>query len=542
MGDPIGALEDLLRKFEGCQARAVFWQAQFDRQDIPSLSEVRPMSPSDDAPPTFLDDNMTEEQRDVRLWKAFAIITDSYDEWGTTKGDKVRGLLAKKLQDLRPNENRPETERLMLERLKFCKWCLMTAGALAADRSTRFLPVVVAQAFFIGNIAIAMIRTKSIAKQVNPSTYINIEMHSIAFSALFFWLISAVSMASIIGASQTAEALPRILDRFSKDLSNAGFPLDLPKKSKTDLLSEERLWKGGIYSWQPEGCMFPSYQAKQKAREEVRQNVIAMNDEEGIWPDVLPFTIFAAAILIGLGVSYAVPPIGWSCRSNGEITIAGIWMFSYILSGLSRAVFRRKRLFSDKFEERAMKLFLLIFKREWTCSSAFEKEKWAMKLFWFTLSKDLAAFSATMAIVIATQVGIYNKSSCYTKGGEKGLALPQQPATNDILQAGLKVGGSYTVIVTFGVLVQLIIVPLLLLWRYQAAFRVFLQKDDGTSNLQFPRLGWFLAICLNCIKAFGHVMALCWRAIRHIIRRASDAYTHQPLPQQNPDEAGRELD
>jgi hypothetical protein len=42
----------------------------------------------------------------------------------------------------------------------------------------------------------------------------------------------------------------------------------------------------------------------------------------------------------------------------------------------------------------------------------------------FTFIKDLVAFSATMVIVIVTQVGWYNKVSCYTKGGKEGLALP----------------------------------------------------------------------------------------------------------------------
>ena len=174
------------------------------------------------------------------------------------------------MNDPRPNENRQDdneltAEELRAERLRFCKWCLMTAGALAADRSTKFLPVVVAQAFFIGNIAIAMIRTKAIAQEVNPSTYINIEMHSIAFSALFFWLISAVIMSSIIGASQTAEALPRILDRFSKDLSKARFPLDLPKKSKDDLLSKERVWRGWHLLLAAGGLHVPSLPSRTKS-------------------------------------------------------------------------------------------------------------------------------------------------------------------------------------------------------------------------------------------------------------------------------------
>jgi hypothetical protein len=36
---------------------------------------------------------------------------------------------------------------------EFLKLCRLTANALAADRSTKFLPIIVAQGFFIGTIA-----------------------------------------------------------------------------------------------------------------------------------------------------------------------------------------------------------------------------------------------------------------------------------------------------------------------------------------------------------------------------------------------------
>ena len=69
---------------------------------------------------------------------------------------------------------------------------------------------------------------------------------------------------------------------------------------------------------------------------------------------------------------------------------------------------------------RAKKLFRFIFRRELLFCFTFakeKKEKWATKLFLFTFIKDLVAFSATMVIVIVTQVGWYNKVSCYTKWG-----------------------------------------------------------------------------------------------------------------------------
>jgi hypothetical protein len=75
----------------------------------------------------------------------------------------------------------------------FIKLCLESANHLAADRSTNFLPVVVAQDFFIGNVVVAIIQTKSWAEVPEPQTYIKIEMYSTRLTALYFCLISAVA-------------------------------------------------------------------------------------------------------------------------------------------------------------------------------------------------------------------------------------------------------------------------------------------------------------------------------------------------------------
>ncbi len=135
----------------------------------------------------------------------------------------------------------------------FINLCLKSANHLAAARSKKFLPVIVAQTFFIGNVVVAVIRTKSTAEGPNPQSYINIETYSIAFTALYFWVISAVTLTSVIGTSQTANSIPNILQEFCLSLSNA-FPSlkidDLPK----DFKAEERYYRGGIYSCQPDGA------------------------------------------------------------------------------------------------------------------------------------------------------------------------------------------------------------------------------------------------------------------------------------------------
>ena len=46
--------------------------------------------------------------------------------------------------------------------------------------------------------------------------HINVEAHSIAYSALYFWIIPAVILSSVIGVSQTEASIPRILRRIQR--------------------------------------------------------------------------------------------------------------------------------------------------------------------------------------------------------------------------------------------------------------------------------------------------------------------------------------
>ena len=128
-----------------------------------------------------------------------------------------------------------------------------TGRALAADRSTKFLPIIVAQTFFIAAVAIAMFRTKSAAGHgaLSGTVFINIEAHSIAFSALYFWIIPAVFLSAVIGVSQTEAAIPRILRRFQVDLDrlNSSVIVQMPNNCLEQ--EKRRVFSGGVYSWQP---------------------------------------------------------------------------------------------------------------------------------------------------------------------------------------------------------------------------------------------------------------------------------------------------
>jgi hypothetical protein len=338
--------------------------------------------------------------------------------------------------------------------------CLTTGGALAADRATRFLPVIVAEVLFILVFGIAIYRIGSEGEQVPSTIFMNVEIHSIGFSALYFWLISAVVMTSVVGSSQTAEAIPRILERFRKDLSNAGIILDLPERKFDESDAKARRIHGGIYTWQPsrKQRFRTARNNADKELEHMEKRTGRLRDLRkgltGVWPIIywaLPVFIVVLAIMTGTLISIFVPPIGASCRTWGQLYFGFGWLGSYIA----------------------------------TLSVA----RWLPENRWFqvTAFKDLVATFCTVGWIVATQLGYYNRCECYTQWGQAGLALPEQLNAKDILLRGLK-GGSYMWILIVGILLQVILVPALLLWRYHAASRVYWQKDDGTSNLQFFRV------------------------------------------------------
>jgi hypothetical protein len=88
----------------------------------------------------------------------------------------------------------------------------------------------------------------------------------------------------------------------------------------------------------------------------------------------------------------------------------------------------------------------------------------------------------TLGLVAATQIGIFNKCSCYTNDGWTGLALPEIPGVKTILEGRLKL--HYPVLTVMAIVAQLLVFPGIILWRYYSAIRVFLQRDDRKSNLQ----------------------------------------------------------
>jgi hypothetical protein len=322
----------------------------------------------------------------------------------------------------------------------FLHLCNLTADALAAGRATKFLPIVVAQGFFVGAIAVAIAKVAS--NTHSSSFFINLEVHSIAFSALYLWILPAVFLTSVIGVSQTQNAVPRILRRFQDGFdhklqsANIRFPNDILTEEQTRVIT------GGIYSWKPD-------------REDV-------NESKSLGPllqrNLLPLLIVIAGAVTAWLVSASVPPKGWEPRLCTQAMLLLTWLLSFSLTCLFK-----RYLSSSTYNEQAR--------------------------FWLTFFKDLLATIATMGGIVVTQFGSFNRCDSYTRWDRTGLALPGQPDTAAVLAH--QISTVYPAIVFTSIGLHMFVIPLTIAIWYRHALLVFMQRDDENSSpLWFLEWRW----------------------------------------------------
>ena len=424
-----------------------------------------------------------------------------------------------------------------------------------------------------------MARTASAASISSDTVYINVEAHSIAISALYFWIIPAVILSSVIGVSQTEAAIPRILKRIQhkpplshpeklaevitcinddrrmakeklaelraclddqemkekrfveinecldndrtkrmEELTALFESLDHRSKAlkKVTELNESldgrrRLSHGGIYSWQPYRCQWetsenartatPLKQGEQTQRSRDRSEsqglCIAGHVNGSLFASenrrhALPaYLIVVLGTMTGMIISGLVPPDGPDCRHIGELLICVAWIlsawldtrFNYMmpLRDISQG---SKNKVSKGSPERTL-------------------EHKQNLLFRWTATKDIVISIATLGGVIAVQVGVLNRCSCYTMWGYDGLALPEMPIVYEKLRHRLSTWYPGLAFTCIGM--ELLIVPALIYRRYPDAFRVYLQRDDGEPNLKWLHkpVGWLrTSFSLKSVRNF----------------------------------------
>ena len=331
---------------------------------------------------------------------------------------------------------------------------------MAADRATKFLPIITALTIFIGAVGIAIGKTAS-AGAFSETIFINVEVHGIAISALYFWVIPAVFLSSVIGVSQTQAAIPRILRRLQEDLrylpGSQMKRLEALNKRIGEInerldKDEKRIFYGGIYSWQPAKWQWesshkhrPFTDHKEWFTYKLPQEIISNNRKFAF----SAFLIVIIGTITGMTISGLIPPGGLECRQIVELCICMAWILSALL---------------DTF---------------FNCCLPLKDGKRA-RLFYLTLTKDIIIAGCTIAWVTVIHVGYLNRCACYTRWGKVGLALPEMPQVAEELSRRIKT--KYPGIAFASIGLELIVIPFIIGIHYRDALRVFMQRDDGDSN------------------------------------------------------------
>ncbi len=247
-----------------------------------------------------------------------------------------------------------------------------------------------------------------------------------------------------------------------------------------------------------------------------------------------------------MSISAFVPPDGWDCRNIGEILILLAWLSSApldlvfyrlwpldennqtwhendqkLIENSLRMAENNQMLNEDtqRLDEDNQRLdednHMLI-----TENARLNKNN-QRKLFWTTAIKDLLVTVATMGGVITTQLGVFNRCSCYTQWGRTGLALPEMPDVAEALFHRLNT--TYPAIAFTGIGIELVVIPLFVCILYMDALRTFIQRDDKKSN---AKLLWKLLKKYRALKA---------RIQKHLSRKlkrtGTSALEMQPLAQ-----------
>ena len=408
-----------------------------------------------------------------------------------------------------------------------------TARALAADRSTKLLPVIVAHIIFIGAIGIAIGKTASAAESgaSSDTVFINVEAHGIAFSALYFWIIPAVFLSSVIGVSQTEAAIPRILRRFQIDLdrllspdefrmltavqeisqTEAAIPrilrrfqidndrllspdafqmltaiqevarLAVPIEIKilNDCLDkdQERVVYGGIYSWQPSKCQpkIPLSRGGANADSQTSEYDLLREDTSENTINRLGFSGGRASQLI------STPPFS---QWKSDDTLSYATLILGMLTGITISGLVPPHGIID-----CRRIAELCLCAPWILSPLLDillahllplSSDQLTALFWGTFIKDFLMTVATVGGLLSTIVGVLNRCECYTNWGRSGVALPQMPEVATTLVH--RINTVYPAVTFTSIGIELVIIPLFICFRYHRAVRVFIQRDDRQSN------------------------------------------------------------
>lgn len=330
--------------------------------------------------------------------------------------------------------------------------CQRTSNELARAQITQLLPIVSEKVIFIVVIVLAFIKFDVLSA------------HVIVLSTLHFWIISAIFLTAVVDVSQTESAVSEILKRFENDFHSAFLSRQLQLSDIHMKLRENRRTLGDIYFWQTQEIYKKIAKETLKKIQDIDgQGVIAQDTEDlgsktqpvesqntktkGItcltgnerWRFACYMIIFslsiATAAVTSFIISWLVSSLEFNCRSISELVLLIWWVFIFCLD------------------------FHLYFRTK----------------FYRTRIKNTVSAIDTIVVILVTLTEVMNSCWCDTLWGTAEIVLPKNSMMNDTFSA--------RIVLTFVcILLQLLFVPLLIGWIYSNVTRVFIQRDDETSD------------------------------------------------------------
>ena len=292
--------------------------------------------------------------------------------------------------------------------------CARTAFFVSSDRVSRVLPSAISTLVFFIQIFAGFWKTlDNIGDTFDPTNAVsrglNRAPHNIAFGALFFWLPLAVLMTALVGGSQTAQLMPRVLESFRHAIVTAqdhqekhDHPLDpeieiekLPKILPTQ--SHKRWSHGGLPVWQL---------AKFADRRDP--------GHRGFHVMGLSVAFLAVAIPTGcaIAISWLTPTEGFSCRSLTQLAFLIMWICSL---GVDFFIYAWLSAWGCNFSRSIQKLPTL------------ERSE---RAYFITLAKDSFFFTVTVLILTGSALGMFNSCNCWSRwfplGSTGYISFPQE--------------------------------------------------------------------------------------------------------------------
>ncbi|KAK3940283.1 hypothetical protein QBC46DRAFT_354278 [Diplogelasinospora grovesii] len=220
----------------------------------------------------------------------------------------------------------------------------IAAYGLAADRQTKFLPVVGSICLFIGTVGVAY--AKLAVSKYNPDSPWHIEIWSIAFSLTVIWAIPAALLGCVVGVPQS-EVSARVLYQLRMAVPALhSTPAVMTAEDVADVRFTEEGFEQGLKS----GCL-PSWRFNRHTHRGGWDRIHTASDmtSERAWRlDLLAIVIVLSGCGGAIWLSWRVPPEGPNCRVWSEISIGGVYIFSFLgdllISTLPGTATAKKRL------------------------------------------------------------------------------------------------------------------------------------------------------------------------------------------------------